>query len=54
MSHSDLYTRLPLALRTGSAGVGFVSRRLLVGTAVILGDLVLLGLLLYYGGVFDL
>jgi len=54
MRHSDLNTRLPYALRTGSASVGFVSRRLLVGTAVILGDLVLLGVLLYYGGVFDL
>jgi hypothetical protein len=54
MSHSNLNTRLPYALRAGSADVGFVSRRLLVGTAVILGDLVLLGVLLYYGGVFDL
>jgi hypothetical protein len=27
---------------------------LLIGAAVILGDLVLLGVLLYYGGVFDL
>jgi hypothetical protein len=54
MSHSDLNTRLPHTLRTGSAGVGFVSRRLLIGAAVILGDLVLLGVLLYYGGVFDL
>lgn len=54
MNHSDLNTRLTDALRTRAAGVGFVSRRLLVGTAVILGDLVLLGVLLYYGGVFDL
>ena len=54
MNHSDLNTRLPGALRTGSVGAGLVSRRLLVGTAVILGDLVLLGVLLYYGGVFDL
>lgn len=54
MSHSDLKRQMPYAGAIGIAGIGFVSRRLLVGTAVILGDLVLLGVLLYYGGVFDL
>jgi hypothetical protein len=54
MSHSELRWRLPYAGSVGAAGVGFVSRRLLIGTAVILGDLVLLGVLLFIGGVFDL
>jgi hypothetical protein len=54
MSHSDLKRQMPYAGAISFAGIGFVSRRLLVGTAVILGDLVLLGVLLYYGGVFDL
>lgn len=54
MSDIDLHSELFRAVPTGRDAMRFALRRLLIGSAVVLGDLVLLGALLIYGGVFAL
>ena len=54
MSHIDLHSEPFRIGPMGREAMRFAIRRLLIGSAVVLGDLVLLGVLLIYGGIFAL
>lgn len=53
MSYSDSYRAMPSVRTTGREAVRVAGRAVLIASAAVVGDLMLIGFVLLYAGVFE-